>query len=494
MSLEELQAIREEKRKKLIEAFGSAYPISTGEHVSLRLLRAEFESRMAEGGDVTVAGRIMGIRTHGGATFVDVREDGERFQLYLSESALANGMYDLFLSAVDVGDFLGASGTLFRTKRNEETVAVTSWRILSKSMRPLPEKWHGIVDQEERYRRRAIDVLMNEESRSRFVVRSEALAFLRDYFGSNGYMEVETPVLQSLYGGALARPFTTHYHALGEDMFLRIAPELYLKRLIVGDFSRVFEIAKCFRNEGIDVTHSPEFTMLESYESYADLERLMVILEEIFVGLATRIHGSAVIPSDEGEITLAAPFARMTMMDAIEAYADIPRVSELSEEALREAMREKGIEVGSELGRGKLLDELFKKTVRKQLVKPTFITHHPLDISPLAKASETVEGAAERVQLVLGGVEAANAYAELNDPTEQIARFREQERFRERGDAETSHFDADYVETMEYGMPPVAGLGIGIDRMVQLMTNTHNIRDVILFPALRRKDDQEGAS
>jgi len=329
---------------------------------------------------------------------------------------------------------------------------------------------------------------MNEESRHRFVVRAKVLAELRRYFTIEGYMEVETPILQPLYGGALARPFTTHYHALDEDMYLRIAPELYLKRLIVGDLPRVFEIAKCFRNEGIDVTHSPEFTMLESYETFADLERLMTILEEVFVGVATVVHGSPVLPVEGGEVALERPFPRMMFTDALETYSGIPRVAELSENDLRDAMRNLGIDVGPELARGKLLDELFKKTVRKQLQKPTFITHHPLDISPLAKASEAVEGAAERVQLVVAGVEAANAYAELNNPIEQAKRFREQEGLGKRGDSEASHFDEDYVEAMEYGMPPVAGLGIGIDRLVQLLTNTHNIRDVILFPALKKKE------
>lgn len=489
-SLEELRAIREEKRKRLEEVFGSVYPVSTPDHISLRTARREFDRLEGEAGEVVIVGRIMGVRTHGGATFADVREDGEHFQMYLSEADLADGLYALFVDAIDTGDVVVASGKLFRTKRNEETLAVTSWSILSKSMRPLPEKWHGITDQEEQYRNRAIDVLTNDESRRRFVVRSGVIAFLRDFYAGEGYMEVETPILQPLYGGALARPFTTHYHALGEDMYMRVAPELYLKRLIVGDFSRVFEIGKCFRNEGIDVTHSPEFTMLESYESYADLDRLMELLEFIFIGVATSVNGNASIPSDDGDVLLSAPFSRMTFMDSIEAHSGISRVIDLSEQELRDAMRDKGIEAGPELGMGKLLDELFKKTVRKQLIKPTFITHHPLDISPLAKASVSVPGSAERVQLVVGGVEAANAYSELNDPTEQAERFREQERFAVRGDAETSHYDTDYVEAMEYGMPPVAGLGIGIDRLVQLLTNTHNIRDVILFPALRKREEQ----
>lgn len=488
MSLEELRSIREGKLQKLVAVFGSAYPIHTPEHTDIRALRGDFSAREADGASVTIVGRVMGVRTHGGATFVDLRADGERFQAYLSADALPEGMYQLFIDAIDVGDSVYVTGTCFRTKRNEETLAVVSWGILAKSLRPLPEKWHGIADQEERYRNRPLDLLTNEESRHRFVVRAKVLASLRQYFSGEGYMEVETPILQSLYGGALARPFTTHYHALDEDMYLRIAPELYLKRLIVGDLPRVFEIAKCFRNEGIDVTHSPEFTMLESYETFADLERLMTILEEVFVGVARAVHGEARIPTDEGEVVLEQPFPRLTFMDALEQYSGIAGVKDLDEDALRAAIRAQGIDVGAELGRGKLLDELFKKTVRKQLQNPTFITHHPLDISPLAKASETVQGAAERVQLVVGGVEAANAYAELNDPIEQANRFREQERFAAKGDAETSHFDADYVEAMEYGMPPVAGLGIGIDRLVQLLTNTHNIRDVILFPALKRKE------
>lgn len=487
-SLEELRAIREEKLKKLEAVFGTAFPVSTPEHISLRSAREQFESLAGEKSVMTIAGRVMGVRTHGGATFVDVREDGERFQVYMSADALAEGMYQLFLDAIDVGDEIYVTGTLFRTKREEETIAATAWGILAKSLRPLPEKWHGIVDQEEIYRKRPLDLLMNEESRHRFVVRAKILAELRRYFTSEGYMEVETPTLQPLYGGALARPFATHYHALDEDMYLRIAPELYLKRLIVGDLPRVFEIAKCFRNEGIDVTHSPEFTMLESYETFADLERLMTILEQVFVGVATTVHGKPILPVEGGEIVLEQPFPRMMFMDALESYSGIPRVGELSENDLRDAIRNLGIEVGPELARGKLLDELFKKTVRKQLQKPTFITHHPLDISPLAKASETVAGAAERVQLVVAGVEAANAYSELNNPIEQAKRFREQEGLGERGDAETSHYDADYVEAMEYGMPPVAGLGIGIDRLVQLMTNTHNIRDVILFPALKKRE------
>lgn len=484
-----LDEIRRDRSKKLeyYESRGfDAYPASVRRNFLISEVGKKFSSLEKSKKKVSIVGRIRAWREHGGATFGDVADGSGRIQCYFSRDELDNN-YDLALASIDIGDFLEIRGVAFKTKRAEPTIRVASWRIVSKSLLPLPEKWYGLKDVEERFRRRSLDLLMNEEVRGRFLFRSKIITVLREFFDAAGFTEVETPMLQSLPGGAIARPFRTHHNALGIDLYLRIAPELYLKRLLVGGMEKVYELGKSFRNEGIDATHNPEFTMVEWYAAYWDEEAMMAFVERGLAALLKKLKFKSVIPFDGKTISLGKKFLRIDFTEILKRYALIVDYEKETRDSLAVRARQFGIETGPAESKGKVADEIYKKVCRPHLVQPTFVLHHPLDISPLAKRITPGSTRVRRFQLIVGGLEIVNAFAELNDPREQRARFDDQRSMRSRGDGESHPFDEDFIEALEYGMPPAAGAAIGIDRLVMLLTDAKNIREVVLFPTLRPK-------
>jgi lysyl-tRNA synthetase, class II len=437
---------------------------------------------------VTVAGRILLKRVMGKASFATVRDLSGLLQLYVSDDHTGAAAHEAF-KHFDLGDIVGATGVLFRTKTNELTVRVTAIRLLAKSLRPLPEKFHGLTDQEQRYRQRYLDLMVNEESRRVFVARSRTVQAVRDFLLDRGYLEVETPMMHPIPGGANARPFVTHHNALDMELFLRIAPELYLKRLVVGGFERVFEINRNFRNEGISTRHNPEFTMLEFYSAYTDYRALMTLTEQMFREIALTVTGSEKLSYQGREIDFGQPFARLTILEAIHRYAPQYTAQRLGDrDWLVGELQRLGEAVHPSDGLAGLQLSLFDATVESQLFDPTFIIDYPAEVSPLARRSDRDPSITDRFELFIAGREIANGFSELNDPDQQAAVFREQASRKESGDAEAMHYDADYVRALEYGLPPCGGEGIGIDRLVMLLTDRNNIRDVILFPQMRRED------
>jgi lysyl-tRNA synthetase, class II len=424
-----------------------------------------------------VAGRMAARRGHGGAAFIDVVDRSGKLQVHAKRDVLGEDSFEL-LTGLDLGDLIGIDGTAFKSRRGELSLRATGWTLLAKSLRAPPEKFHGLEDVETRYRHRELDLIANEESRELFILRTRVVSAVRRWLDERGFLEVETPVLQPLYGGALARPFVTHHNALDRDLFLRIADELYLKRLIVGGLERVYEIGKDFRNEGVSPKHNPEFTMLEWYEAYADYRDIAERLEELIAYVASEVGYS-------GEIDFSPPWRRVTLRDAIRAHTGIDVLAHHDRDALLAAAREGGVELAPEESWAKLVDELLSKHVEPTLVDPTFILDHPKELSPLAKDHRSEPGVVERFECFAGGMEFANAYSELNDPDEQRARFEQQGRDEAAGDEETQPYDEDYVRALEHGMPPTGGIGIGIDRLVMLLSGRRSIREVVLFPAMR---------
>ena len=434
---------------------------------------------------VSVAGRMMLKRVMGKASFATMHDMSGRMQLYITNDIAGEAVHAAF-KHWDLGDILGAEGTLFKTKTGELSVKVTGLRLLSKSLRPLPEKFHGLADQEQKYRQRYLDLITNPESLRVFKARSAIIQAMREFFVARGYLEVETPMMQPIPGGAAARPFVTHHNALDMKLYLRIAPELYLKRLVVGGMEKVFEINRNFRNEGMSTRHNPEFTMLEFYEAYQDYHYLMDLTEELLRGLAQSIAGGTTISYQGTSIDLGRPFDRLTMAQAIAKYNPRYSLQDLSSiEALRKALEHFKVEVFPTDGLGLLQLKLFEQTTENQLIQPTFIIAHPTDVSPLARASDQNPAVTDRFELFITGRELANGFSELNDPEDQAARFQQQAQAKEAGDEEAMYYDADYVRALEYGLPPTAGEGIGIDRLIMLFTDSASIRDVILFPQMR---------
>jgi lysyl-tRNA synthetase class 2 len=410
-----------------------------------------------------------------------------RIQLYVTADAIGASAYDAF-KRWDLGDLVGAAGTVFKTRTGELSVKAGSLRLLAKSLRPLPEKFHGLADQEQRYRQRYVDLITNPESQRVFVARSKIVQTMREFFVTRGYLEVETPMMHPIPGGAAARPFSTHHNALDMELFLRIAPELYLKKLVVGGMEKVFEINRNFRNEGISTRHNPEFTMLEFYEAYQDYRYLMDLTEALFREVALAVKGTTTVTYQGVAIDLGRPFDRLTMAEAIHKYHPQYPLPELAKpEYLRVALAPHDVEVFATDGVGLLQLKLFEATTEDKLVQPTFIVAHPTDVSPLARASDANPAVTDRFELFITGRELANGFSELNDPEDQAARFRGQVEAREAGDEEAMFYDADYIRAMEYGLPPTAGEGIGVDRLVMLLTDAPSIRDVILFPQLKRE-------
>jgi lysyl-tRNA synthetase, class II len=482
-----LEQVRREKAKRTrergVELYKSGF--AEGRLSYADDLHRRFESLQsggAAGAREAVAGRLMARREHGKATFADVQDSSGKIQLLARENRLGEQDYGGFLE-IDIGDWIGAYGEVVRSRRGELSMDIDSFELLSKSLRPLPEKWHGLRDREQRFRQRYLDLVMNEEARGVLLTRVALIKEIRRFLDDRGFIEVETPMLQPLPGGAVARPFKTYHNALGMDLYLRIAPELYLKRLLVAGFDKLYELNRNFRNEGISPRHNPEFTMLEAYQAFVDYHYLMDFLEELIISVVTAIRGRPEIEFSGVSISLERPWRRLTMVEALEEFAGISTGGTRDEYA--RVAEENGLEVPAGAGEGWLIAELFEKLVETELVNPTIVMDYPEEVSPLARRKPGSAGFTERFEVLIAGQEIANAFSELIDPLEQRARFEEQSRKRNAGDEEAHPVDEDFLTALEYGMPPAGGLGIGIDRLAMLVTGCPNIRDVIIFPQLR---------
>jgi lysyl-tRNA synthetase class 2 len=487
-------ALIAQRRAKLaaLREQGIAFPIDFRRNVMAGELHAEYGDKdnaylEANPRRVSVAGRMMAKRVMGKASFAQLLDMSGRIQLFVQRDALPRGVYESF-KTWDIGDILGGEGVLFRTKTGELSVKVDKLRLLTKSLRPLPEKFHGLADQETRYRQRYLDLIMNDVSRDIFRMRTAIIHFIRDFLNTRGFLEVETPMMQVIPGGATARPFTTYHNALDMDLFLRIAPELYLKRLVVGGFERVYEINRNFRNDGLSTRHNPEFTMLEFYEAYADYCDLMDLTENLLRGMAQRILGTTTVSYQGESYDFGQPFRRMTVKESILHFnpgLTAPDIDDL--ERARRTAEKLAIPLKDGYGLGKIQIEIFEKTVEHRLKDPTFITAYPTEVSPLARRNDADPFVTDRFEFFVGGREIANGFSELNDAEDQAERFRKQLEEKEAGDEEAMHFDEDYIVALEHGLPPTAGEGIGIDRLVMLFTDSPSIRDVLLFPHMRHK-------
>ena len=493
MELSEQQRVRLAKVDALREQGIEPYPARSARTHTASEAIERFESGEAgwpDGRDpdeVTVAGRVMSFRQMGKATFVHVEDGHGRIQLYLRSNIIGADEYDRFVRMVDLGDFVEATGHLFRTRTGEVTAEASAWTMLAKAVTPPPEKWHGLTDTELRYRQLSADLFSNPEVCDIFMTRARMITALRRFLDAEGFLEVETPTLQPIYGGAHARPFTTYHNALDQTLYLRIADELYLKRLIVGGFERVYEICKDFRNEGVDTRHNPEFTQLEFYMAYADYRDVMDLAEGMISTVVQEVRGTMRITYDGNEIDFTPPWRRLRMADAIFEATGIDYDAVRDQQELYRLARERGADVEPTTVWPRIVDELMKTFVRPKLIQPTFLIDYPVELSPLAKRSPESETTVERFQIFVGGIELGNAYTELNDPMDQMERFLEQSQDRAQGDEEAMPIDEDYVQALMYGMPPTGGFGIGIDRLAMLLTDQQSIREVILFPQLRTK-------
>ncbi len=486
----ELLRVRRAKLDRILQEGGAAYASSFGAPGEVRRAgelaneNEGLEAGASSGKKAAVAGRILARREHGKATFADLRDASGKIQLLLRQDVLGDGPYGRFRE-LDLGDWVGARGEVVRSRRGELSIAVESYELLSKSLRPLPEKWHGLKDREQRYRQRYLDLLMNEEARRVLEARARMIREIRAFLDGKGFVEVETPMLQPLPGGATARPFVTHHNALGMDLYLRVAPELYLKRLLVGGYEKVYELNRNFRNEGMSTKHNPEFTMLETYQAFVDYRYLMEFLQELVTGAVLSVRGEERFEYAGHEISLSPPWKKITMLEALEEYAGLDVAIDTDPRRLEELAREADVEVPPGAGPGWMINELYEKLVEPKLVQPTFVLDYPEEVSPLARRNPESPGFTERFELLVAGQEIANAFSELTDPVDQRARFEAQARKRAAGDEEAQPLDEDYVTALEYGMPPAGGTGVGIDRLAMLATGCRSIRDVILFPHMR---------
>lgn len=487
----ETNPLREERLRKLAELkeigvdpyphrFARTHTIGEVVERFAKLAPAEWTDQKAK-----LAGRIMAFRRMGKASFLDIRDASSKIQAYANLDAL-NERYEL-LNRLDIGDFIGIEGPIFKTKRGELSCFIEDLQVLCKALQPPPEKWHGLKDIETRYRKRYLDLLFNKKVRQVFLIRSLIIAAMRRFLDEHGFLEVETPILQPIYGGAAARPFETYHHALDQKMYLRISDELYLKRLIIGGFERVYEIGKDFRNEGISTQHNPEFTQMECYQAYADYNDMMALTEEMIAQIAQEVLGTTKISYQGNEFLLTPPWRRLTLRKAILERTGIEIGSFRTKEELYQELEEQGLKIDRQPTWGKLVDEILSEYVEPSLIQPTFIIDYPLEISPLAKRKRDDSKSVERFEPFAGGIELGNAFTELNDPLDQQERFHQQEELRREGDEEAQAYDEDFLIALEYGMPPTGGLGIGIDRLTMLFTDSASIRDVILFPTLKRK-------
>lgn len=483
--------VRREKMNSLreqgVDPFGKRFDRT---HQSQQLVEeySQFEKEELEEKEipVTIAGRIMTKRGKGKAGFAHIQDLSGQIQLYVRKDAVGEEAYEVFTSA-DLGDIVGVSGVLFKTKVGELSVKAKQFELLTKSLRPLPDKFHGLKDVEQRYRQRYLDLIMSEESKHTFITRSRIIQSMRRYLDDQGYLEVETPMMHAIAGGASAKPFITHHNALDMELYMRIAIELHLKRLIVGGMEKVYEIGRVFRNEGVSTRHNPEFTMIELYEAYADYRDIMSLTENLIAHIAKEVLGSTTVQYGEYEINLKPEWKRLHMVDAVKEYTGVDFWKETSVDEARALAKEHGVEITEHMQYGHIVNEFFEQKVEEKLIQPTFIFGHPVEISPLAKKNENDPRFTDRFELFIVAREHANAFTELNDPIDQKERFEAQLKEREQGNDEAHMMDNDFIEALEYGMPPTGGLGIGVDRLVMLLTNAASIRDVLLFPHMRQK-------
>jgi lysyl-tRNA synthetase class 2 len=489
IKLSQEQRNRRDKLARLRENGINPFPNNFKPETTCDAVIKKYESKNAEellamGEECSVAGRIMALRKFGKAAFVKLQDQSGQLQLYFKRDDLSEQDWLVF-KATDTGDIIGVVGSPFRTKTDELTLEVKSVRMLTKGLSPLPEKWHGLKDIEARYRQRYVDLIVNPDSRAVFKSRTEIIRYIRDFLYNKGFTEVETPMMQLVPGGAAAKPFKTHHNALDTDMYLRIAPELYLKRLVVGGIERVFEINRNFRNEGVSTRHNPEFTMLEFYQAYATFEDLMTLTEELVGGLVENIHGKKSLEYQGTSLDFSSPWDRITVKEAVVKYSNKGEEIITNEKLAYDYLRELNPKVPDGLAHGKVLIEIFEHVAEPKFVQPTFVTHYPIEVSPLARKNEADPSVTDRFELIVNGNEIANAFSELNDPIDQRERFVTQANEHAAGDEEAQRMDEDFLRALEYGMPPTAGEGIGIDRLVMLLTDSPSIRDVILFPLMR---------
>jgi lysyl-tRNA synthetase class 2 len=483
-TIDEIKKIRLKKLKAIKEAGFLAYPVEAKRDYTCEEAHKEFSKLSRSKKEIHLLGRIMSIREHGGLVFSNIKDGTAEIQTLLKKDGVGEKSYDFFLQNFDIGDFIQVKGILFKTKKGEETLDVSDYKILAKSLLPLPEKWHGIQDVEERYRRRYLDLIFNSPVKKNFELRSQIIREIRNFLEKEGFLAVETPILQPLYGGAKARPFKTHLNALDIDLYLRIAPELYLKRLLVGGFEKIYEIGKCFRNEGVDRSHNPDFTMLEFYWAYQNYKDLMKFTEKMLSEVIKKVFGKLKISYGGKEIDFTPPWPRIEFNEVFKKYTDIV-LDEIHADALREKARALGVEPKGD--KAETADEIYKKFCRPKIWQPTFIIHHPLGMFPLAKQLDKNPSKTANFQLVVADMELINAFSELNDPLEQRKRFEEQEKIFKEGFDEAQRIDEDFIEALEYGMPTAAGFGMGIDRLVSLLTDSNTLREVIFFPTMRPK-------
>ncbi len=482
---EEIRKNRIEKLKRIKEAGVSAYPIEIKRTHEIKKALEDFVSLAKEEKEIVLVGRIRTMRSHGALTFIDFEDGTGKIQALFAKDKLGEKSYQFFFDNFDIGDFIGIRGILFETNRGEKTIQASDYNMLSKSLRPLPDKWHGLKDVEERYRKRYLDLLFSPEVKQKFIIRSEVIKEIRSFLDNEGFIEVETPILQLLYGGARAKPFKTHLNAMDLDVYLRISPELYLKRLLVGGFEKVYEIGKCFRNEGVDKSHNPDFTMIEFYWAYADYKQLMKLTEKMLKQVMTKVLGTTEIKYGDDILNFNGEWERVEFFSLLEKYVGIS-YDDVNEEALLKKAKELGIDVPAGADKANIADEIYKKYCRPKIIQPTFVIHQPKGFQPLAKGLEGEKLAS--FQLVVVGAEITNAFSELNDPLEQENRLKAQEKLFKGGFEEAQRSDNEFVEALEYGMPPAAGFGMGIDRLVSLFTDSNSLREVILFPLMKDKE------
>ena len=486
MPEEDLKKVRTDKLKELEEKKINPYPNNYEVTHKTRELIENFEKLEKDKSKVKTAGRLMLIRMHGKAGFSHIKDDTGMIQIYVKLDFIGEEKLKIF-KLLDIGDIIGIEGEIFKTHTDEITIKVDDFTLLSKSLLPLPEKWHGLSDIEARYRQRYLDLIMNDDVKNNFIIRSKAIRFIREFLQEKGFLEVETPMMQPIYGGAAAEPFMTHHNTLDMDLYMRIAPELYLKRLIVGGFEKIFELNRNFRNEGISAKHNPEFTMMELYQAYADYNDMMDINEDLVCSLINDIKGSLEIEYQEEKLNFKKPWARMTYLEAIKKYTEIDFSNVKDEKEAEELAKKIGVNIKEKKTKWEIIAEVFEEKVERKLIQPTFILDFPKELSPLAKTKPDNPELVERFESFIAGREMSNAFSELNDPEEQKKRFEAQKEKRKAGDGEAHPMDTDYVSALEYGMPPTGGLGIGIDRIIMILIDTGNIRDTILFPLLRAK-------
>ena len=485
-TIEELRKIRIKKLEAIKRDRVLPYPERTKRTHQIITALKDFNSLNRSKKEIVLSGRIKSQREHGGSVFLDIEDGTGLIQTYFKKDRLGEKSYQFFLDNFDIGDFIEIRGILFKTKKGERTIEAADYKMLAKALLPLPEKWHGLKDVEERYRKRYLDLIFNKEVKRKFEIRSKIIQKIREFLEKQGFLEVETPILQPIYGGARAKPFETHLNALDLDLYLRIAPELYHKKLLVGGFEKIYEIGKCFRNEGIDRFHNPDYTHFEFYWAYADYKELMKLTERFLVFIVKEIFGELIIKYQGKKINFKTPWLRIEFTQLLRKYTKI-NFEEIHLNALKKEAQKLGVKVPKGAGKTEIADEIYKKFCRPKIWQPTFVIHHPIGFQPLAKQLENNPKKLANFQLVVAGCELGNAFSELNDPIEQRKRFEEQEKFFKAGFEEAQRMDKDFLEAIEYGMPPAAGLGMGIDRLVALLTDSHSLREVILFPTMRPK-------